>query len=66
MNVDRLIQTYFSNSDEIPTIEVFDEHNIVNVCHSIIDVLKNITEIELCVLEAFNYCFYEILDNVLV
>lgn len=66
MNVDKLIQEYFSNDVQPPIIEVFDDDNIVNVCHSIIDTLKNAPEIEICVLEAFNYCFYEILDNVLV
>lgn len=66
MNVDKLIQQYFSNDGQPPIIEVFDDDNIANVCHSIIDTLKNAPEIELCVLEAFNYCFYEILDNVLV
>ena len=66
MNVDKLIQHYFSNDGQPPIIEVFDDDNISKVCHSIIDTLKNAPEIEICVLEAFNYCFYEILDNVLV
>lgn len=66
MNIGRLIQKYFSNDVQQPVIEMFDDDNIVTVCHSIIETLKNISEIEICVLEAFNYCFYEILDNVLV
>ena len=66
MNIGKLIQNYFSNDVQQPVIEVFDDANIVNVCHSIIETLKNISEIEICVLEALNFCYYEILDNVLV
>jgi len=66
MNIDKIIQGYFSNNSQQPIIEVFDEDNIVNVCHSIIETFKNIPEIEICVLQTLNYCFYEILDNVLV
>lgn len=66
MNIDRILQEYFSNSHQSPIIETFDDNTIVKVCHSIIDTFKNIPEIEICVLQALNYCFYEILDNVLV
>ena len=31
MNVDRLIHNYFANDCQPPTIEVFDDENIVNV-----------------------------------
>lgn len=33
MNVDKLIQHYFSNDGQPPIIEVFDDDNISKVCH---------------------------------
>jgi len=40
MNIGRLIQKYFSNDVQQPVIEMFDDDNIVTVCHSIIETLK--------------------------
>ncbi|MBQ9312683.1 MAG: sensor histidine kinase [Bacteroidales bacterium] len=64
MNIDKLLDKYFENS-ELPNIEVFDDKNIFNVYTDIVNMLKSYPDIELSVLQALNYCFYEILDNVL-
>ena len=50
----------------MPTIEVFDNENIYDVYVDIVKMLRNSPEIELGVLQLLSYCFYEILDNVLI
>ena len=66
MNIDRLLNTYFKDSSSLPTIEVFDNENVYNVYVDIVKTLKNAPEVELSVLQLLSYCFYEILDNVLI
>ncbi len=66
MNIDRLLNSYFKDSSSLPTIEVFDNENVYNVYVDIVKTLKNAPEVELSVLQLLSYCFYEILDNVLI
>ena len=54
------------NSDEDLTIDVFDEKNIYGVYQRVVGVLTQYIEIDTTVLQAVSYCFYEILDNVLI
>jgi anti-sigma regulatory factor (Ser/Thr protein kinase) len=65
MNVDSLLNHYFGDSEMPPSIEVFDNENIYNVYSDIVKSLNNYPDIELSVMQALSYCFYEILDNVL-
>lgn len=65
MNVDSLLNRYFKDSEMQPLIEVFDTENIYNVYSDIVKSLNNYPDIELSVLQALSYCFYEVLDNVL-
>lgn len=64
MNVDSLLRKYFSDNTP-PLIEVFDDDNIYEVFSHIVKMLYDRTDIEMGVLQAMHYCFYEILDNVL-
>ena len=64
MNLDGLVRTYFEGTS-LPVIEVFDNESIYDVYKDIVNLLKMQQEIELGVLQALSYCFYEILDNVL-
>lgn len=66
MNIDNLLNRYFNDKSMLPTIEVFDSENIHDVYVDIVTILKNSPEIELGILQLLSYCFYEILDNVLV
>lgn len=65
MNIDSLLNCYFKDSESQPLIEVFDNENIYNVYSDIVKSLNNYPDIELSVMQALSYCFYEILDNVL-
>lgn len=65
MNVDSLLNRYFKVCEMSPLIEVFDNENIHNVYSDIVKSLNNYPDIELSVLQALSYCFYEVLDNVL-
>lgn len=66
MNVSTLIKQYFvSHSDDV-AIDVFDEKNIYAVYQRVIETLTRHINIETTLLQALNYCFYEILDNVLI
>ena len=65
MNIDRLLRRYFSVEDVSPTIEVFDKDSIYAVYSDIVRLLNAYPDIELSVLQALSYCFYEVLDNVL-
>ncbi len=65
MNLSTLIKQYFSASNYDITIDVFDEKNIYNVFQRVINVLTQHIDIEITVLQAMSYCFYEMLDNVL-
>ena len=66
MNLTTLIKKYFPTSENDVTIDVFDEKNIYDVYHRVVSVLTKHLDIETSVLEAMSYCFYEILDNVLI
>lgn len=64
MNINTLISRFFGNSE--PSIEVFDEKNIYAVYARLQETLRDMPDIELSVLQALAYCFYEIMDNVLI
>ena len=66
MNLSTLIKQYFSSKNEDLTIDVFDEKNIYDVYQRVVGILTQYIEIETTVLQAVSYCFYEILDNVLI
>lgn len=66
MNLSTLIKQYFSSKNENLTIDVFDEKNIYDVYQRVVEMLTQYIEIETTVLQAVSYCFYEILDNVLI
>lgn len=65
MNVDSLLKRYFKDCEIQPSIEVFDNENIYKVYSDIVKSLTNYPDIELGVMQALSYCFYEVLDNVL-
>lgn len=65
MNVDSLLSRYFKDCEMSPRIEVFDTENIYTVYSDIVRSLNNYPDIELSVMQALSYCFYEVLDNVL-
>ena len=65
MNVSTLIKQYFAPYGDDVTIDVFDEKNIYDVYQRVIETLTKYINIETTLLQALNYCFYEILDNVL-
>ena len=65
MNVDTLLHQYFSTSENI-CIEVFDEKNIQQVYRRLVGVLIHQPEVETSLLQGMSYCFYEVMDNVLI
>ena len=65
MNVDRLIKRYFTDGDLHPMIEVFDHDTIYGTYRDIVALLNSYPDVEVSVLQALSYCFYEVLDNVL-
>lgn len=65
MNIDKLLKAYFSENGNNIIIEVFDDENIYSVYSDVVKALELHANIELGVLQALSYCFYEILDNVL-
>ncbi len=65
MNIDGLIRKYFGESGAPVSIELFDNDSIFSVYKDIVNLLKAKPDIELSVLQALSYCFYEVLDNVL-
>jgi len=65
MNVSILIKQYFASYSDDVAIDVFDEKNIYSVYQRVIETLTKHVNIETTLLQALNYCFYEILDNVL-
>lgn len=66
MNLSSLIKQYFPSVEEEVTIDVFDEKTIDAVYKHVVQILMQHMDIETTVLEAFGYCFYEILDNVII
>lgn len=65
MNIDKLVDRYFAGNGCRPTIEVFDQDTIYNTYRDIVGLLNGYPEVEVSVLQALSYCFYEVLDNVL-
>ena len=66
MNVDRLIKRYFIDvNHQHPVIEVFDHDTIYATYRDIVALLNSYPDVEVSVLQALSYCFYEVLDNVL-
>ena len=65
MNVAYLLNRYFDNCNKNVIIEVFDNKNIYSVYTDIVNTLSSNPDIELGVMQALSYCFYEVLDNVL-
>ena len=65
MNVDTLLAQYFPNADNL-CIEMFDDKNIQQVYRRLVGVLIHQPEIEISLLQAMSYCFYEVMDNVLI
>lgn len=66
MNVSTLIKQYFASHSDDVAIDVFDEKNIYTVYQRVIETLTHHMNIETTLLQALSYCFYEILDNVLI
>ena len=64
MNINNLINQYFAGHPE-PKISTFDAESINNECNALIADFLSIHDIELSVMQSFNYCLYEVLDNVL-
>lgn len=63
MNVAFLLKQYFSGTDNV-SIDVFDAQTLNDVYQQVLNTLTSHFEIEVSVLQAMSYCFYEILDNV--
>ena len=67
MDVTTLIKRYIGiETASSVSIDVFDRDTIDAVYRRVIGVLKGHWNIELGVLQALSYCFYEVLDNVLI
>lgn len=63
MNVAFLLKQYFQDKKDV-SIDVFDAHTLNDVYQQVLRTLTSHFEIEVSVLQALSYCFYEILDNV--
>lgn len=63
MNVAFLLKQYFPETNNV-SIDVFDSHSLNDVYHQVLQTLTSHFEIEVSILQALSYCFYEILDNV--
>lgn len=63
MNVTFLLKQYFNNAEDV-SIDVFDAQSLNDVYQQVLKTLTEHFEIEVSVLQALSYCFYEILDNV--
>ena len=65
MNVDTLLRQYFPQARNA-CIELFDDRNIQQVYRRLVEVLIHQPEVETSLLQAMSYCFYEVMDNVLI
>ena len=65
MTVDTLIHQYFPSAENV-CIEMFDEKNIQQVYRRLVEVLIHEPEVEASLLQGMSYCFYEVMDNVLI
>lgn len=63
MNVAFLLKEYFPETSNV-SIDVFDSHSLNEVYQQVLKTLTSHFEIEVSILQALSYCFYEILDNV--
>lgn len=63
MNVSFLLRQYFQDSENV-SIDVFDAQTLNDVYKQVLQTMTAHFEIEVSVLQAMSYCFYEILDNV--
>ncbi len=63
MNIAFLLKQYFPETNNI-SIDVFDSHSLNDVYQQVLQTLTSHFEIEVSVLQALSYCFYEIIDNV--
>lgn len=63
MNVAFLLKQYFHGTENT-SIDVFDSHSLNDVYQQVLQTLTSHFEIEVSILQALSYCFYEILDNV--
>ncbi len=64
MNINKLTGMYFEGLPN-PDIFTFDSESINDECNAIVSNLLKNHDIELSVVQSFNYCLYEVLDNVL-
>lgn len=64
MNIKKLISHHFE-SVPVPEIFTFDAESINAECNALIAEFLKINDIELSIIQSFNYCLYEVLDNVL-
>jgi Signal transduction histidine kinase len=64
MNIKKLISHHFE-SVPVPEIFTFDAESINAECNALIAEFLKINDIELSIVQSFNYCLYEVLDNVL-
>ena len=65
MNVDTLLHQYFPVAGNV-CIELFDDRNIQQVYRRLVEVLLHQPEVESSLLQGMSYCFYEVMDNVLI
>jgi len=65
MNVDTLLRQYFPGAGNV-CIEMFDDKNIQLVYRRLVEILIHQPEVETSLLQAMSYCFYEVMDNVLI
>lgn len=65
MNISELIKRYYNDAQTEVNIDMFDAQSIYAVYQRIVSILTRCVDIEISVLQAMSYCFYEILDNVL-
>ena len=63
MNVSFLLEKYFDGAGKV-SIDVFDAVSLNTVYKNVMDILTSHFDIEISILQAVSYCFYEILDNV--
>lgn len=63
MNVTFLLKQYFPDKENV-SIDVFDAYSLNDVYKQVLQTLTSHFEIEVSILQALSYCFYEILDNV--
>ena len=63
MDVAFLLDKYFNGAKKV-SIDVFDAQTLNTVYKDVISAMTSHFEIEVSVLQALSYCFYEMMDNV--